>query len=397
MFRTLLWCLLAAFGTACAPTLQQRRADADQAIKMLQAGSFDEAEKRATITLAADEANPFASGVRAIARYKRTMHQLALDVRTTAVGAVVARGVNQRYLEATFGQAEQDFAAVEADLAKAAAVPGFALELCLACWKVDWNGNGRIEDSDQRLMEIEEDADGHPIPEGDPQRRPTFRFDDGDVAWARAFVGFGRALLDLALAYNWSGVNQAFARGDEPPVLTIALTHPERIAQAKQRALEALEQSDLARKAYLAETDDDREWAPNPRQKSHPIPLPVDEALYATWEGLLGDLRKLVKGEEGIDLAEVVALAGEKSRVPTPEGCIDLGTMLSKPKDLVLDLGRLKAIDDDPGRFAAILGPSYLHPMKASKLPGRLARMKGEIERNEERFERKLRYLLWLN
>jgi hypothetical protein len=392
----LLCCILFLFA-ACAPTLEQRRADAGNAIQALQEGSFDEAERKATLALAADEMNPFASAVRAVARYKRTMHQLALDVRTTALGALVARSVNQRYLDATFGQAEQEFAAVEADLAKAAADPGVWLELCLACWEIDWNGNGRVEDSDRALMEIEEDADGNPIPEGDPRRRPTFRFDEGDVAWARAFVSFQRALLDLALAYDWSGISPALDRHDRPGVLTLALAHPERIEQARARVLEGLEQSDRARRAYLAETDDDREWVPNPRQKSHPIPLPVDDALYATWGGLLGDLRRLVKGEEGLNLAEVVSLLGEKSRIPTPEGCIDVGAMLSKPKDIVLDLGGLEAIDNDPGRFAAILGPGYLHPMPASPMPKRLARMKGEIDRNEERIERKLRYLLWLN
>ena len=39
--------------------------------------------------------------------------------------------------------------------------------------------------------------------------------------------------------------------------------------------------------AYLAETDDDREWVPNPKQQSHPMPLPVDAArigaLERTW------------------------------------------------------------------------------------------------------------------
>jgi hypothetical protein len=35
--------------------------------------------------------------------------------------------------------------------------------------------------------------------------------------------------------------------------------------------------------------------------------------------------------------------------------------------------------------------------MKASPLPGRLRRMKSEIDRREEPLERKLRYLFWIN
>jgi hypothetical protein len=44
-----------------------------------------------------------------------------------------------------------------------------------------------------------------------------------------------------------------------------------------------------------------------------------------------------------------------------------------------------------------IFGSHYVPSMKPSPLPHRLARMKGDIDRHEEGFERKLRCLFWLN
>jgi hypothetical protein len=251
-------------------------------------------------------------------------------------------------------------------------------------------------------MQIEQDAEGKPIPEDDPRRKPTFRLDRGDVAWARAFVSFQRAILDLVLAYDWAAVDAVLSarRGrDIPDTVTLKLAHPERIAGAKARLLEALDRSEDSRVAYLAETDDDREWVPNPKQQSHPMPLPVDVALYETWGGVVGDLKSLVRGDEGLSVTEVAQLGDHVWENP-PRGYLDIGRMLSRPKDIVLhvrDLERLERSKDMEGTLASILGDTYVASMKASPLPGRLRRMKSEIDRREEPLERKLRYLFWIN
>jgi hypothetical protein len=60
----------------------------------------------------------------------------------------------------------------------------------------------------------------------------------------------------------------------------------------------------------------------------------------------------------------------------------------------------MEAIDrgSDPGAMlSAVLGDHYVASMRPSPLPGRLARMKREIDRHEEGLERKLRFLFWLN
>jgi hypothetical protein len=383
---------------AASPAVARRRDAALPAIEALRRGSFVEAGQRAGEAIAADGANPHARLVRAVVRYEKTMHQLSLDGRSIVMGGLSGGGVNQKYLSTTLGDAESDLAGVASDLEAASKDPGLAVELCIACWEVDWNGDGEIDERDHRLLEIEEDEAGNPIPEGDPRRRPTFRFDAGDVAWARAFVGFQRAALDVVLAYDFSEATARQARRQQKIVLRLA--HPERIAEARKRILEGLDQSDEARRSYLAETDDDREWVPNPRQKSHPLPLPVDRALYDTWEGVVGDVRRIVRGDEGVSVAELTQLFGEPSEQVSPRGFIDLGGMLAHPHDITLDIRELDRLDrghDAEGALKTLLGDHYVSSMKPSPLPRRLLRMKGEVEQHKEGIGRKLRYLFWLN
>ena len=398
--------LYAAVVAACAmnscatPSLVQRESDARPAIHALQQGEFKQAEKDAATALAADPGNPHARLIRAISRYRTSMHQLSLDVRTVAVGGFEFGGFNHRYMRSSLEEAETALAAVEEDLAVVASHPDLSLDLCLACWEVDWNDNGRIDRADRLLFQLEQDQDGEAIAEDDPRRKPTFRFDHGDVAWARAFVSFQRAAIALVLAYDWDSVDAVLSsRRDRPAKVVIHLRDPGLVHKAREHILRGIAFSGEARRAYLAETDDEREWVPNPKQHDHPLPLPVDEALYETWGAVLGDLERLVSGEEGLGVAEVAQL-GDHVWDDPPTGYVNLGAMLDKPKDIVLDLralDRLEEANDVEGALESVLGDYYVRKMKPSPLPGRLRRMKGDIERGEESFERKLRYLIWIN
>jgi hypothetical protein len=388
----------------CAPSLEQRRVAATPATDALSDGDFDSARDAAVTTIEADEGNPYANLVSAITRYRRTMHQLFVDLSTVVAGAAMLNTFNHRYVRRALADARSELGMVDRELARAAAEPRIALELCPACWTVDWNRNGRLDETDAWLLEIELDERGDRYPPGDPRRRPTFRFDHGDVLWARAFIAFHLAALELVLAYEWTSLDDLI-REREPEVIVFELREPERVAAARRHILDGLALAEQARRSYLAETDDDREWLPNPRQRDHPLPLPVDEQLYETWGRVLDDLQRLVRGEEGLSVSEAAQLGDHRWRDP-PGGYIDIGRMLAEPRDIRIDLRQLERIDDLDERAGArqierllsdFLGPYYVARMKPSPLLRRLSRMKREIERGEDTFERKLRYLLWLN
>jgi hypothetical protein len=394
--------VVAACSNLPAPQTPQQRAAAAKAVAELAAGRFDEATRAADAVLAADPRNSHAAAVRAFGRYQAAMHQLVLDVRTIFAGAMRAGGINHEYMRTSLDKTVAALEAVDRDLAVAAADDGFALELCLACIEHDWNGNGRIDRSDRLLFQIEIDGRGNELPEDDPRRKPTFRFDVGDVHWARAMVSFQAAIIDALLAYRWNELDKLVALLHEAPqTITLRVGDPARALAARAWILAGVDHADRARRAYLAETDDDREWVPSPRQKSHPLPLDVDDALYRTWADVVGDVRALVRGETGLDVAELAQL-GDRAWATPPRGYIDIGRMLSDPKDIVFDFAVFERIrHDQPATVEAALrsvfGAAYVADKKPSALPSRLTRMRKEIDANQDTFGRKLRYFLWLN
>ncbi|MGI5862301.1 MAG: hypothetical protein ACOX6T_09615 [Myxococcales bacterium] len=389
-------------ATACAPSLAQRREAAAGTLQALREARFEATAAEAGKVLEVDAENPYARLAAAIARYRAAAHQIATDIPTVFLSGLHTRGVNDRYLRMALEQFEKDLGLVEDDLAVAAKFPDLALDLCIACWEVDWNRSGEVDDSDRRLLEIELDENGDELAPDDPRRRPTYRFDHGDVLWARAIISFQRAIVDVLLAYRWDALNKVLPGLvlGMAPTITLELAHPERIAAAREALLRGLDFADAARRSYLAESDDEREWVPNPRQKDYPMPLVVDEALYQTWELVVADLRKLLSGQEGLGAADMLQLADPSESEEMPKGYLDIGGMLARPKNIVLDLGQLMR-DLDGERAEPLLqhffGEFYVPTMKPSQLPTRLMRMKGEIDRGEESLGRKIRYLLWLN
>jgi hypothetical protein len=389
--------------TKTAPAPRAPRSEASlRAVAALQAGDFDAAGASADEALRHERGDSQAAAVRAVVAYKTAISHLQRELMGVIEAAFGADGFDHARMRAALERTHEALGAVDADLAVAARDQAFALPLCLACWERDWNHSGEIDEGDRLLLQIEVDADGAEIPEGDPRRKPTFRFDLGDVYWARAMVSFQRALMDLILAYRWTDIDRLFfGSQSEVQQIVIHLDQPARVQSARAAILAGLDHADRSRREYLAETDDEGEWVPNPRQRNHPLPLPADEALYETWAGVLGDLRRLIERKEAISVTELAQLGDHVWEQP-PRGFVDVGLMLSKPKDVVFDLVELDGLDEDEAQdlekiLASILGEYYVREATPTGLIRRLSRMKSEVERGEEGLERKLRYLFWLN
>lgn len=403
--RTLCAVLLAAF-TGCTGLSAARRAeleqDAQPAVVALQAAKFDEARTLAEQALQKEKTNSRAAAVAALARYRQALHDLVgdgLTIMASFVASAMVRGdlVNQDFLDFMLTRADGRLQEVDTLLATAQQDEGFSLDLCLACWEVDWNRNGEVDERDRRLFEVELDRDGEPYPEGDPRRRPTFRFDAADVSWLRAMIHFQRAALAVVSAYDpnvsWQSRNAE--------TIVLKLRDGKKMLAAQQLVLTGLTQAERCRAQILAETDDVREWVPSPKQRDHALPLPVDEALFETWAGVLGDVRGLMTSQHGLSVEALTQLGKRRWEQP-PGGFIDVGAFFTQPRDFTLNdrkLNELKrgdagSVSEALGRF---LGASYKTKMTPSPLLERLQRMKAEVDRGQESAERKLRYLLWLN
>lgn len=374
-----------------------------EALGALQEARFEEAYEAAGQVLAATPSDALARAVRAVAAYRGALGRLHVEALMQLATMEREERIDHEAWRGIFERLEQSLSKIEDDLAVAAEDPTLAFDLCLACWRVDWNRTGEIDESDRLLFQIEIDANGRPLPPGDPRRKPTFRFDTGDVWWARAMIAFQRAALQIGLGYSWTDLDRFLVgHGSEPTEFRLRVRDADRLRQARDLLLAGLDHAERARKEYLAETDDEREWVPNPRQLDHPMPLPVDDALYETWSRVVSAVRRLLRSEDGLDVAEIAQLGDDQWEDP-PRGFIDLGRFLSEPSDIVVNAEHVEAFDDAPTRANAeqllrdAFGAAYVPEMAPSALPRELMRMRDEIASGAESLEQKLRYLLWIN
>ncbi|CAN5173751.1 hypothetical protein BH11MYX1_BH11MYX1_41190 [soil metagenome] len=384
--------LLAACG-GTPPLPPVRTADDAAALDALRAANFDAAIDLSAKQLAIEPRDAEAAAIRAIAGYVKASSSLytSLDLgkHPWFLFEPLLDPKHAPPITAFLGQLD----AIDQDLAIAGADPRFSLELCLACWKFDWNHDGKVDERDTQLFELDEDQRGA-IPEGDPRRHPTFRFDLGDTSWARAMIAFQRAFGELVLSYRWQDLSEPKTASP----LVVHLIAPERVKHARELVLAGLEHSNQARLRYLAETDDDREWVPNPSQRSYAMPLPVDMKLYDTWASVVSDVRNLVAGRTGISMQDLAKLDSAQLVAITPNAYVDLGKMLSDPTDIsIANDGKIESVAAVNNFLRGVLGHGFNEHMERSPLVDRLARMAGELAQGTDTIEHKLHYLLWIN
>ncbi len=398
----------------------------------LRAGRLDNALTAAMDALTRSHDDPHANTIVAVLTYRKLAHDVfiwgqlltkkrdqpmvalgeAMLRRVPGSGAMIMAGARAT-LEGWDKRLADVIGHIEAALGKADGAFGVALTVAQLAF--DQNGDQTIDADERALFEAAMDHTGEPIPRGDPRRAPIFRIDLGDLHWALAYLSFQRALLKAALALELKGVDYWQARRARR--LSVPLKDPKLISgDVKSLILRGLTESASARKAYLAETDDDSEWIPNPTQKNHGVPLRVDEALYERWAKLLAGVQALVDGKEALDVDQIAA-ALRGAACPEGQGdpflCteektgarIDVGRMFNEPRDLDLDVSgmtRAKTVSAFLVSAAGVYADSELPPSGVVAELGAVAAQWPEAQKvSEEAADRllavKLRYLLWLN
>jgi hypothetical protein len=167
---------------------------------------------------------------------------------------------------------------------------------------------------------------------------PAFeiRFDRADVYWLRGYCHLLSAFAEFFLAYDHEEVWNVYAQWVFPRARTsgfdflteeidaafadeysgfawyssivdaIAAVHqmrlplrePEALARSHQHLLQMVSLSRQMWEAAMRETDDDREWIPNPRQQP---PMPegeITEEMVAGWQDFLNEFEDLLEGRK---------------------------------------------------------------------------------------------------
>jgi hypothetical protein len=220
-------------------------------------------------------------------------------------------------LLADLGRAEGTLAAVKSNDVK--------LPLHLGMYRLDFNDDGQAAD-DETLWQIFSRVTGRAV---DEQIAAQFfvAFDKGDVHWLRGYCHLLSAMCESFLAYDTNKLHDYTAQLFFPTAKTrvpllekknedwwrdplldaIAFIHlldlpvaePERLKAAHAHMMAVIEQSRLSWAAIRAETDDDMEWVPSPKQSHTAIPgATISEDMVTEWFAFLDELEAVLKGDK---------------------------------------------------------------------------------------------------
>jgi hypothetical protein len=236
------------------------------------------------------------------------------------------RPIRYEDLRAIFEDFATDMAAAEAALAMVDD-PAIKLPLHFGLIRLDFDGDGMASD-EETLWKIY--ARLNPGAAITPENSKSFliTFDRGDVAWLRGYCHLLGALADFYLAHDGRDLfnhsaHLAFANPQTPfPFLrlhaerpgqldtneiidAVAMVHMIRLplsdAKRMTSALRHLEAmialSRESWKFYEAETDDDHEWIPNPKQHTVIPGVLVSSEMVKGWREFLDEAERILAGK----------------------------------------------------------------------------------------------------
>ncbi len=242
--------------------------------------------------------------------------------------------INPNPEEVTYTQVRQVFShlqtrmlSAEAELAKVDLRKEVKLPIDLLSIRLDLNGDGKTDDKESFAAIF---SVANRVRPGSPAADLKVTFDNGDVPWLRGYCHFLCAVCDVVLAYDHQRMFDVSGHliypkavppraGTEPLDIgkrgdgdwtreimdAIAAIHlsdfplkePKRMSSARGHLLEMIRTSRESWKLIEAETDNDQEWLPNPKQ-SGVLRVPVTKEFIDGWRGVLTEMEDLLEGRK---------------------------------------------------------------------------------------------------
>lgn len=215
-------------------------------------------------------------------------------------------------------EAERALAAVDTADVKLEFRPGLV--------RLDINGDGQAGDEESFWKLF---AQVNPAVRRESAEQFVIQADGGDVHWLRGYCHFLMALCDFTTAYDY---RELFVRcghllypdvetphkwiKNEPRsndvfrfqnladyvaaihLINFEVLEPIRMETAHAHLLSMIEQSRESWKRIEAETDDESEWLPNPRQKNSAIGMPINTTLIEGWQKVLDEIEAILNGRK---------------------------------------------------------------------------------------------------
>jgi hypothetical protein len=206
--------------------------------------------------------------------------------------------------------------------------PKVKLPLRFKIIRLDLNGDG-LADDDESLWKVYANVTDNRQMNADQSKDFIVCFDRGDVHWLRGYCHLLATICDVYLARDTKETFDCtahlfFAKVDSPyPFLNkgkhvhnitsddidvldlVELIHsirwtvvePKRMELALHHLEAVVAQSNESWKWIMAETDDDHEWLPNPKQTGVIPNVRVTQEMIVTWTEIMNEIDKLLSGK----------------------------------------------------------------------------------------------------
>jgi hypothetical protein len=249
--------------------------------------------------------------------------------------------ISYETLHRIFDRCERDLMRAEATLA-AVTDDSVKLKLKLTTIRFDLTGDGRAKESLVPILKklLRQDL---PFLKDNPDFLVCF--DRGDVAWLRAYCHLLSAVIDFYLAFDTRALfaqsaQEVFAKPQNPfkgndkeekqmtdELGTVfIISEPERLSHFRKHMLQVCSLNRETWKYIRAETDDDHEWLPNPKQHGV-LGLPVTDRMIDSWLRMIGQIEDVLEGRvllvDGNGLFDILGDTGDKG--------LNLKTVLEDP------------------------------------------------------------------
>lgn len=218
-----------------------------------------------------------------------------------------------------------DLTRAEATLARVKD-PSVKLPLHFGAVRLDFNGDGRRDD-DEQLGRIFARMNRRPEVTPESVRDFLIVFDRGDVDWLRGYCHLLMAVADVILAHDTDEIfretGYLFFHGAARPhaflksrphgggvafdeildfvamihLIRLPVVEPDRLRGVLKHLESMTALSRTSWKAILAETDDDHEWIPNPRQATVVPGGAVSDEIVSGWFAVLDELDAVLAGK----------------------------------------------------------------------------------------------------
>jgi hypothetical protein len=199
----------------------------------------------------------------------------------------------------------------------------FGVEVNLSQVRLDLDGDGTCSPNETLLASLGQTLGlAAQAPDG---RDVLVRFDSADAAWLKGYTHFLSGMLDLLLAYDWRPVwdqcaHVVFLHPEPLPPMArfsqggqgfaqwvdlIAAVHDMRLnlidkdgpRRARDEFKTMVTCSRICWQRVLAETDDQKEWLPSPRQTG-PSGAKITQDQVDAWKRVLDELDAIASGKK---------------------------------------------------------------------------------------------------